>query len=166
MLDKTRGEPSMRSYLEIMGVNVLAIEAHEKGEKDVDTLHHIHLTENSFKIKKTSRVNNLQEEFILGKKTSHALAGGARVKTTLVVSDGLNHVKIDTHMPTMNGIAEVIDVKNLIQEDGNIFLKQELTIQNVDNGNSKTTTRWFIPIKKTPEIEFDDSEMEVETIAI
>ena len=156
----------MRGYLEVMGVNDLAIEAHEKGEKDVDTLHNIHLTKKSYKIKKTSRVNNLQEEYVLRKKTSHALAGGARVKTTLVQSDGLDHVKINTHMPTMNGTAEVTDSKTLVHEEGKTFLKQELTILNVENGINKTTTRWFTPINETPEIAFDDSEMEVDITSV
>ena len=141
-----------------VGVTALAIEAHEKGEKDVDTLHHIHLTKKMYKVKKTSRVNNLQEEYVLGKNTSHALALGARVKTTLVESDGMDHVKISTQMPTMNGAAEVVDIKQLVKNDNLVFLKQELTITNLAKGTSKTTVRWFVPAKETPEIAFEVSE--------
>ena len=37
-LDKTRGEPSLRGFLETMGVSELAIVAHEKGKIHITTV--------------------------------------------------------------------------------------------------------------------------------
>lgn len=65
ILDKTRGQPSMRGYLETMGVNDLAIEAHEKGELETDTVHRIEFSANSVRIQKLSRVNDCTMEIAL-----------------------------------------------------------------------------------------------------
>uniref|UniRef100_A0A7S0PHQ3 Cytosolic fatty-acid binding proteins domain-containing protein n=1 Tax=Leptocylindrus aporus TaxID=1398097 RepID=A0A7S0PHQ3_9STRA len=164
-LDKTRGEPSMRGYLEVMGVDGLAIEAHEKGERDVDTLHHILLTGDTYRVKKTSRVNNLQEEFALGKETLTTLADGNRQKKTLVESENNTTVRICTHMPTVNGAAEVTDVKTLVHEDnGRVCMHQELIIKNLNNGKTKVTRRWFTPSSLTPEISFQNQDAGVLSI--
>uniref|UniRef100_A0A7S2K335 Uncharacterized protein n=1 Tax=Leptocylindrus danicus TaxID=163516 RepID=A0A7S2K335_9STRA len=158
-LDKSRGEPSMKGYLEVMGVTAMAIEAHEKGEKDVETRNNIELTGSKLRIKKTSRVNNLQEEFPIGQEIIKTLMGGGdRQKVTRVDSEGLHHVKITTQMPTMNGKAEVVDIKTLVTEDdGKTVLRQDLTIRNVDTGQTKTTERWFVPEALTEEIAFEEN---------
>lgn len=149
----------MKGYLEVMGVTAMAIEAHEKGEKDVETRNNIALSAVTLRIKKTSRVNNLQEEFTVGKDMTKTLAGGGnRQKMTRVDSDGLHHVKITTQMPTMNGKAEVVDIKTLVTEDdGKTVLRQDLTIRNVDTGQTKTTQRWFVPEALTDEMAFDEN---------
>jgi len=67
ILDATRGSPSMRQYLETMGVDELAIQANEKGESEQDTYHTIELSGTTIKIIKRSRVNNdLVVELTLG----------------------------------------------------------------------------------------------------
>lgn len=58
-LDKSRGNPSMRGYLETMGVTELAIEAHEKGEEEHETIHTIEFSDSHFRIKKQSRVTDM-----------------------------------------------------------------------------------------------------------
>jgi len=56
----------MRGYLEAMNVTDLAIQAHEKGEAETDTVHTIQLTNTRYKIKKLSRVNDLTLDLTLG----------------------------------------------------------------------------------------------------
>jgi len=147
ILDKKRGEPSMRGYLETMGVSELAIVAHEKGEADHDTENVITLTDETYKIKKTSRVNDLEEELILGKECTKILPPGDREKWTLATSDGPCHVCVQTRMPTMNGLAEVTDIKRVLENESpeGIIMMQELTIKNVAANKRHTTTRFYLP---------------------
>jgi len=145
-LDKNRGEPSMRGYLETMGVSELAIVAHEKGEAEVDTINVIQMRDGKYKIKKTSRVNNMEEEFEIGKETKTKLTPGDKEKMTLVQSEGPAQVCVKTIMPTMNGLAEVSDIKELVNIDNSTFMKQSLTITNKDTNRSYVTERFYIPI--------------------
>jgi hypothetical protein len=145
ILDKTRGQPSMRGYLETMGVTQLAIEAHEKGEEEHDTIHIIEFANNTFTIKKMSRVNDLQLELTLDEEISLSMPGD-RTKTIIATSDNPGQtVKIISRMPTINGMARVIDEKTLTREQNLLVLVQKLTIKNELNGNEHTTTRYFIP---------------------
>ena len=111
----------MRGYLETMGVTELAIEAHEKGEAEHDTIHIIEFTDEYFNIKKMSRVTDLGLHLKLGEEFRQALPGD-RVKTVLATSECPGQsVKIVSRMPTMNGVATVVDVKTLTRE-GNILV--------------------------------------------
>merc|ERR1719310_2274924 len=82
VLDKKRGEPSMRGYLETMGVAAIAIEAHEKAELDHETYHTIEFQNQNFKIKKLSRVTDLELDLKLGIEHTQNLPDN-RVKTIL-----------------------------------------------------------------------------------
>ena len=144
ILDKSRGQPSMRGYLETMGVTELAIEANEKGEEEHDTIHIIEFAENEFSIRKMSRVNDLSLELKLGKELQLAMPGD-RTKTITATSDNPQHVIIVSRMPTINGMAHVIDEKTLVREQNLLVLVQKLTIKNELNGNENTTIRYFIP---------------------
>jgi len=90
-----------------MGVTELAIEAHEKGEVDHDTIHQILISSDRYSITKKSLVNDLSEDFLLGVESKQQLPSlkggdGGREKSTLAASDGPRHLKIMTRMPTMN----------------------------------------------------------------
>ena len=103
----------MRGYLECMGVTEIAIEAHEKGEADHDTINIIEFDKKYFKIKKQSRVTDMGLELQLGKEFKQTLPGD-RVKTVLATSDDIpKSVKVVSKMPTMNGQATVVDTKTL-----------------------------------------------------
>lgn len=152
VLNKDRGDPSVRNFLETMGVSPLAIEANEKGDSEHDTLHDITLTETQYKIKKLSRVNDMILDVTLGTEQVKALLPGDRIKRTLATSDHLGHVKVESTMPTMNGVARVTDVKTLIQEistDGKSHSTyvQKLTILNENTQKSNVTTRYFLPFE-------------------
>lgn len=146
-LDKTRGEWSMRGYLETLNVNELAIQAHEKGESDQDTYHSISLENNALKIIKRSRVNNdLVVELNLGEEKVEYLQPGDRPKKSLATTeDPTTHLRIDSTLLTMNGMAHVTDIKRLIQDHGSTLLVQELSIANEQSGIRNTTTRYFVP---------------------
>lgn len=134
----------MKGYLETMGVTELAIEAHEKGESEHNTFHTIELDEQRVKIIKKSRVNNdLVVDLELGKESLQQLPLGDRVKRSLALSNGPTHLEIKSSLSTMNGLARVVDTKNLIQEDGKSVLVQQLTITNEQRGTSHTQTRYF-----------------------
>lgn len=128
-----------------MGVTELAIEAHEKGEADNDTINIIEFDDEYFKIKKMSRVNDLSLELRLGQEFRQTLPGN-RVKTVLATSDcpGKN-VRILSRMPTMNGIATVVDTKTLQREGNMLVLVQTLVIKNERTGKEHTTVRYFVP---------------------
>lgn len=145
VLDKRRGSPSMRGYLETMGVTELAIEAHEKGESEHDTINIIEFDEEYFKIKKLSRVTDLSLELKLGQEFRQELPGD-RVKTVLATSDNPGQsVKIISRMPTMNGMACVVDTKSLQREGELLILIQTLVIRNERSGKEHTTLRYFVP---------------------
>ncbi|KAL7551939.1 hypothetical protein ACHAWF_015143 [Thalassiosira exigua] len=145
ILDKSRGSPSMRGYLETMGVTDLAIEAHEKGEAGHDTIHVIDCDDRSFRIKKMSRVTDLALDLRLGEEFRQDLPGD-RVKTILATSDRPGKsVKIVSRMPTMNGVATVVDGKSLVREGNLLVLVQTLVIRNEQTGREHTTVRYFVP---------------------
>lgn len=114
ILDKSRGCPSMRGYLETMGVTELAVEAHEKGEAEHDTIHILRFAEgNKFEIQKMSRVNDITLSLTLGQELKQELPGD-RIKTTLATTDHPGQsVRIVSRMPTMNGMATVVDNKKI-----------------------------------------------------
>ena len=96
ILNRNRGSPSVRGFLETMGVSGLAIEANEKGEKEHDTIHEITLTDSTYRIKKLSRVNDLTLEVNLGEEHVKCLLPGERIKRTLATSDNSCHVKVES----------------------------------------------------------------------
>ena len=152
LLDRNRGNPSVRGFLEIMGVSPLAIEANEKGDADHNTIHDITLTQTNYTIKKLSRVNDMILDVSLGDEQVKPLLPGDRIKRTLATSEHLGHVLIVSSMPTMNGVARVTDEKHLLQEtalDGtprSIYV-QKLTILNESTHTSNVTTRYFLPFE-------------------
>ena len=58
ILDKSQKNWSMNNYLRVMHVDPVAVEAHEKGELEFDTIHTINMDRKKVKIVKRSRVNN------------------------------------------------------------------------------------------------------------
>jgi hypothetical protein len=159
MLDKSKETWSMRGYLETLHVNELAIQAHEKGELDHDTFHTISTDADCSEIKivKRSRVNNdLVVELTIGEEKVEYLQPGDRPKNSLATTeDSLRtHLKIQSSLLTMNGMAHITDIKRLVQESDDVtVLVQELTIVNDQTKASKTTTRYFIPFNGSMEVE-------------
>jgi hypothetical protein len=152
----------MRQYLETMGVDELAIQAHEKGEAERDTYHTLDITpDQKVKIVKRSRVNNdLVVELELGKEWVTHLPPGNREKKTLATSidKGKTHLQLESSLMTVNGLAIIMDIKKLVQEEHNSVLQQELTITNATTKQTHTTVRYFIPYNETPP-HLEDQEM-------
>ncbi len=159
ILDKTRGTPSMRGYLETMGVTELAIEAH---------FHTIELDDKRVKITKRSRVNHdLVVDLELGKESVQQLPPpGDRVKRSLAISNGETHLEIRSSLNTMNGMARVLDVKNLVQEEDKTVLLQALTVTNEQMGTTHTTTRYFNPYTETPPHLVEDNDVEMQETTV
>jgi len=140
----------MRGYLEMMNVHELAIEANEKGDSEHDTIHDMTLTETHFSIKKLSRVNDFTLSVKLN-ETANAIINGNKKRTTFATSEHLGHVKVESTMPTLNGMARVTDTKTLeisTNQNNNsqvTLCKQELHILNEATGKSHTTIRYFLP---------------------
>lgn len=147
ILDKSRGEWSMRGYLETLNVPELAIQANEKGETELDTVHIIELSEQKVKVTKRSRVNNnLVVELVLGEELVEYLKPDERPKKQLATTeDPGKHLKIVSSLLTVNGMAHVVDIKRLVQEEKGSVLIQELTITNPESQKSHKTTRYFNP---------------------
>lgn len=153
ILDKNRGSWSMRGYLETLHVNELAIQAHEKGEQEYETIHMITFPDFDFekvRIVKRSRVNNdLVVELTLGEESVQYLKPDDRPKKSLATSeDPGKQLKIQSSLLTMNGMAHVTDIKRLVQEEDKSVLVQELTIVNDETKESNTTTRYFVPFNE------------------
>lgn len=149
-LDRTRGEWSMRGYLETLNVPELAIQANEKGDLEIDTFHTIgFLSGDTIKITKRSRVNNdIVVELTLGVEHVEYLEPDNRPKKQLAsTEDPGKHLQIQSSLLTVNGMAHVTDVKRLVQEDNDTksVMIQELTIINPASGQTHTTTRYFNP---------------------
>ncbi|KAL9188617.1 hypothetical protein ACHAXT_006995 [Thalassiosira profunda] len=135
ILDKTRGSPSMRGYLECLG----------KGESEHDTINIIECDASTFRIKKMSRVTDLTLDLKLGEEFQQELPGD-RVKTVLATSDDPGKsIRILSRMPTMNGVATVVDTKTLKREGNILVLVQTLVIKNEQTGAENTTVRYFVP---------------------
>lgn len=147
ILDKSRGEWSMRGYLETLNVPELAIQANEKGENELDTIHAIELSDEKVKITKRSRVNNnLVLELAFGEELVEYLKPDDRPKKQLATTeDPGKHLKIVSSLLTVNGMAHVTDIKRLEQETKGSVLIQELTINNPASNKTHTTTRYFNP---------------------
>lgn len=147
ILDKSRGEWSMRGYLETLNVPELAIQANEKGESELDTLHAIEVNDEKVKITKRSRVNNnLVVELTFGVEAVEYLKPDERPKKQLVTTeDPGKQLKIESSLLTVNGMAHVTDTKRLVQEAKGSVLVQELTITNPESKKTNTTTRYFNP---------------------
>ena len=96
ILNRNRGSPSARGFLETMGVSDLAIEANEKGDKEHDTIHEITLTDKEYKVKKLSRVNDMTLEVKLGEEHVKCLLPGERIKRTSATSNNLGHVCVES----------------------------------------------------------------------
>jgi len=164
ILDKNRGDWSMSRYLATMDADPLAIEAHEKGEKEYDTIHTIDLSDKAIKIIKQSRVNNdVVVALTLGKESVEYLPPGKRLKRMIAKSNHPGHLEIHSTIQTVNGVASVTDIKNLVQEDGGnkSVLVQTLTITNDATGKNCTTTRHFNPYLEAPHHLADTSAADV-----
>jgi hypothetical protein len=137
----------MRGYLETLNVPELAIQANEKGESELDTLHAIEVNDEKVKITKRSRVNNnLVVELTFGVEAVEYLKPDQRPKKQLVTTvDPGKHLKIESSLLTVNGMAHVTDTKRLVQEAKGSVLVQELTITNPESKKTNTTTRYFNP---------------------
>ena len=152
ILDKTRGTWPMKEYLETMEVDPLAIEAHEKGDRETDTIHTIEYNPPSIKIVKRSRVNNdLTTELELGVELVEYLNPGERPKRLLATSQGPGHLEIKSTLQTLShGVAAVTDVKQLQQEENSTIMIQNLTITNEKTQKSHSMVRYFVPYLQTP----------------
>ena len=152
ILDKSRGNWQMKEYLETMQVDPLAIEAHEKGDRETDTIHTITLGNGKVQIVKRSRVNNdLTIDLDLGMEKVEYLSPGERPKRIMAQSQHPGHLHLQSTLLTLNnGQANVTDIKELIQEEGRTTLAQRLTIVNEQTGKSHSVTRYFLPYLKTP----------------
>lgn len=156
ILDKTRADWSMTPYLQIMQVDPLAIEAHEKGDIEADTFHTIHFFNNinEVQIIKRSRVNNdLVVNLQLGMEQMEYLSPAQRPKTMIATADRERQfLEIQSKLQTMShGTASVKDIKRLIhQDDDSAVLMQELTITNERTGQSHSLQRFFLPYLETP----------------
>jgi len=166
ILDKNRGDWSMRGYLETLNVPELAIQANEKGDNELDTIHIIEFstsqeaeeeTEHKVEIIKRSRVNNdLIVGLILGKENIEHLKPDDRPKIQLATTEdliGKTHLQIVSSLLTVNGMAHVTDIKNIIQEEQikgkTTVMIQKLTITNPETKKTHTTTRYFNPHKSS-----------------
>ncbi|GMI47693.1 hypothetical protein TrCOL_g1217 [Triparma columacea] len=159
-LDVQRGD-QIRGYLTAMDCSEMAIEAMEKAEKEVDTIHIITISPSSYTIVKKSRVNDMKESFAQNTRCSTHIAiskdgSSTKEKTTYVTStDDLTSVIVKSVMPTTNGMAEVVDARRL--ESG--WLYQELAITNLSTGKSSLTRRWFcpceMPVVEPPPVQLD-----------
>jgi hypothetical protein len=98
-------------------------------------------------IVKLSRVNNnLVVKLTIGEESVQLLKPDDRPKRSLASSDDPGkHLRIESSLLTMIGMAHVTDIKWLVQEDGKSVLVQELTIANEQTQEKKTTTRYFNP---------------------
>jgi hypothetical protein len=126
-LDKSREGWSMRTYLSVMEVDPLAIEAHDRAEQEADTIHTITIVAHkSYHIIKQSRVNNdLITELPLDGTTEATatvrkiLAPGDRLQTSRATSNdgGRTHISILSTIETVNGTAVIVDTKELLQQE-------------------------------------------------
>lgn len=154
LLNKGRGNPSLRPFLEAMNVDHLAVEAAEKGEIEHDTTQEILLTDTRYRVHKLSRVNDLVLDLTLGEAKDEVLpkhpAAGTRTRRSYATSEGPRHVKIESTLVTVSGTGDVVDIKTLQDETGPddkplTVMQQILTVKNRTTGQTHTTTRYFVP---------------------
>lgn len=156
ILDKTRLNWSMNEYLQTMNVDPLAIEAHEKGEKEHDTYHTIEFISNDnsnnnsrdgIKIIKRSRVNNdVIVELQFGQEYVQYLQPNNRIKSSIASYDhNGKYICIKSKLVTTenHGTAIVTDIKRLIYPNNEEYLTNisstDDTTTPVDDNNATET---------------------------
>jgi hypothetical protein len=166
ILDKTHRpneDWSMKHYLAVMNVDPLAIEAHDKGEIQHDTIHTIYMDPRKLHIVKNSRVNNNVHVVLeFGRLHVEYLPPGNREKSSMATTTPSEFGKkftIQSTLQTANAAGEkahITDVRELLVVpygvdvgDGSritrTFMRQTLTIVNQLSGQQSTTTRYFLP---------------------
>jgi len=172
LLDKEKEPHSMRGYLEAMAIAEEIIQLHEKKETEKDAAFEIALTETQYTLKhfywqdsdskskgKVLRLN-LGEEMV----ESVSIRGipTEQKRRTVATSDDQTHVCVTRSMITASGIANIKDVKVLIEPhvfDGSTgsyvrdetrypMMRHELTVVNESLGKKHTTIRFFMPIDR------------------
>ncbi|CAB9499911.1 expressed unknown protein [Seminavis robusta] len=173
ILDKSKGEWSMRGYLEAMGVNEFCIQMHERGEQKFDIFHTIQFTTNSnnkrVKIIKRGRAD-VVVNLPLGEEVEDYLPPDFRLLTSLATSDDntRQYLKIESSCWTVNGLIKVTenfefqpqaqpegasnaaDGTGSSSSSGGVMMVQTITSVHERTGNTNTTTRYFIPYHGTP----------------
>jgi len=172
LLDKENEPYSMRGYFEAMAIAEEIIQLHEKKEREKDAAFEIVLTESQYTLKhfywqdsnskskgKVLRLN-LGEELV--ESVSVRGIPTEQKRRTVAKSDNQTHVCVTRSMITASGIANIKDVKVLIEpQDINgstelyvrdkikyPMMKQELTVVNESLGKEHTTVRFFLPIDR------------------
>jgi hypothetical protein len=162
ILDKTHRpneDWSMKHYLAVMNVDPLAIEAHDKGEIQHDTIHTIYMDPRQLHIIKRSRVNNNVHVVLeFGRLHVEYLPPGNREKSSMATTTPMEFGKkftIQSTLQTTNGKAHITDVRELLVVQGvdsgdgsritRTFMLQTLTIVNQLTGQQSTTKRYFLP---------------------
>jgi hypothetical protein len=163
ILDKNRGNWSMRGYLETLNVPELAIQANEKGETELDTIHTIKFSPSCFSssvikseegdetcdqkfkeveqqqekvtIIKRSRVNNdLVVELILGEEKVDYLKPDDRPKKQLATTDDAVG---KTHLKIVSSLLTVVGMANVTD---NKTLVQETTKSDGKESSSASSS--------------------------
>lgn len=144
-VDSTRGD-SMGGFLRVMDCSDMAIEAMFKAEIEMPTVHRYTISTSHYTVTKRSRLNNFTESFPIGKRTINNIninKDDVKEKATIVSVCTPKFVHIVSKLSTSNGVAEVVDKKQL-SEDGTHLL-QELQIRNLKTNAVNTTTRYWVP---------------------
>jgi len=165
--------PSLRGYLEAMAISEEIIQIHEKKENEKDVTFDITLNETEYTIKnfywQDFGVPNANVKILrikLGEEQVESINGARSVtkqtRRTLAESNDLKHVCVIRSMVTTNGIANITDVKTLVERNSSIagsngndeniahhlypMMRQELTIANESLCRKHTLVRFFLPI--------------------
>lgn len=164
ILDKSRGEWSMKHCLEVMNINPMIIDSHCIGELDNDSIQTIQFDKekHSVRIIKKNYIGNDDIVIDLQLDIEHIeyLPPGNREKRTIAIVDTRNtsssycNLEIKSNLHTFNGYISIIDSEYVVQErisdnDNNItrsVLVQEMTITNARTKKQHKTTRYFNPI--------------------
>jgi hypothetical protein len=149
----------MKHYLAVMNVDPLAIEAHDKGEIQHNTIHTIYMDHRQLHIIKRSRVNNnVKVALEFGRLHVEYLPPGNREKSslaTMMPHEFGKKFQIQSTLQTVNGKAHITDTRELLVVQGGhsgdgsritrTFMLQTLTIVNQLTGQQSTTKRYFLP---------------------
>ncbi|CAM9568820.1 unnamed protein product [Chrysoparadoxa australica] len=138
---------AMLSYLQVMGVAPLAIEAQSKAEADFETRTVIALDANRFTVHKHSKINELTESYELRKERTFQCRSGTRRTTVALRDTSLGGVVVTSTMPTAQGQLHLMDVR-AITDKGHTCM-QELHATNLSTGAKCSIRRTWSRIATT-----------------
>ena len=145
----------MRGHLEAIGadsVDKALVDEQDKIDQTRDIVHEIHLTPTTLTIIKNNPRSGKMEiatDVVLGRVKAETTRRGFN-KTTLARSHDMSHIRVEVRLSTSGMATNLLDERSLEQSEHGPVMVQTLSTHVEHSGQHYTTTRYYLPIFRTP----------------